>query len=913
MKHLSEVYHIDLDQSHQSLHAPQSLCEPLDANPACKTVRFRYQCPNCKLWITRNDTQPGRPEAELFHHIDRVHGREHRPKHPNGQWTQRISVLTGKTSRYHIFVLDSWSSETAEVPLPEITIHLSEAPQTSTWFNKLKWPSYRQTHLKIDFETLQLYVDLPSAAHVTFSPITQLNKKMLNYLEIALVRIRPLLTKYIQDTQEQISAIHGSFMMVMKPRDEDYLGKFRILCEHNILAYREALLRTVSLLLRLAIHSDPIFHSFLPQESYLFQSMPPSQQVAARCLLDSAISLVAAYPQIQSQTADDSLWIPLSDSKEIVATPVKENAVDKNRGEKDDEKKEEEVDEEDLDIEDAEQENADNDSMEETEDDETENVPLEIQALIAQGKLFCNFVFVSYILQVKKTLMSLEQQAPQAQNLLILLQAELYWVTQTGKPQLGWTTPFQRNTAIWYAVAKEAKQERRFGGLKVSINFHELRMVNVITGAIHSIDLRIWAHAATQTIYDFQIAVEQLLPDGICIASFPLGSLVDDLSSPFGPHLQPGNQNWLDLWTENCMAALLSPNEAHYHIFQPLGISQSAIYSWLKHEQELVLSLLAKVLALTSGIGLDDHHLGLLKFSSSSQRNLWLLRNGLFVFNNPTPKFKLTDMIPQLFALPREVTLHLAVYLFGLRPIGIQLLSYSGQTLPNYSTHIWAHITPHPQKQQLWVWSGSQIAKHIKTVTFYSIGTSLNLRLIRHILTRACETKFEALNNAIPHSIVDQQAQHTRLVSITHYGWIADFPALYGLRLHQPMGHLALSEIWHAILHLGPINESWKDSIELAPLWAARAAYDQAFAYMTLETMNYDVEQFQEQTKYILFTSSKQDQLIPLLQPISLKLNPPECHYITTDSVVEAGVIAANNQENRNSISIRSSTTHHFE
>lgn len=403
------------------------------------------------------------------------------------------------------------------------------------------------------------------------------------------------------------------------------------------------------------------------------------------------------------------------------------------------------------------------------------------------------------------------------------------FIVQGGDSDLEYISPFQRNTNIWKHAAFGAKQECLESRLKVSIEHHKINICQSDdpTSMPTFIDLRDWSTAAQKSIVDFQTSVNGLLPDSCSAAEFPAEKLSDDLSSPDSPHLQASNKGWLTSWTASVQKALFQPEEARHGLFFSFGISSKAVYEWIKIEQDRVLPSLANILSLTCGIGLEDHKYGHLRFHSSGGacRNVWILQNGLIVFNDPKKQLGRHDSGPQLFAFPIDLTKYLALYLYVIRPIGMELLRRTGQQLPQYASHIWAHVTNNSKSA---LWSGAQVAKHIKIATNDNFGVVLSPTLIRRILNKLFQRHIPTLFAINKQSIVDQQAQHQTLTSLRHYGWVSHFPPIKNLRLHQPIRHLAICEIWHALLHLGPINEGWWVSLRGCPLMRHRKCYDEA-------------------------------------------------------------------------------------
>jgi hypothetical protein len=348
-----------------------------------------------------------------------------------------------------------------------------------------------------------------------------------------------------------------------------------------------------------------------------------------------------------------------------------------------------------------------------------------------------------------------------------------------------------------------------------------------------TISLQCWAKAAQKSIVEFQDSVERLLPDSICTSTFPLERMSDNLLSSDAPHKQAANANSLGAWTATVRVALFNPGESRHGIFSSQGISSISARRWFNMEQISVLPSLAKVLALACGIGLQEFKYGQICFNpeAHSERNVWVLKNGLIVINDPVKSLgRRNSKSTHLFAFPREVTKHLALYLYVIRPIAIELLAYLGQDVPYYSSNIWAHIQqPRPREgKNPWIWSGRRVSALIQAETNKRLRVVLTPILIQCIVSKLFSQHLPVLFSAQKQSPVDQQAQYMSYTSLSHYGWVSHFPPIKNLRFHQPIQHLTFSEIWHALLHLGPVNSSWRKIVAESPLTATLNRMDVA-------------------------------------------------------------------------------------
>ena len=336
------------------------------------------------------------------------------------------------------------------------------------------------------------------------------------------------------------------------------------------------------------------------------------------------------------------------------------------------------------------------------------------------------------------------------------------------------------------------------------------------------ISIRDWSAASVSAMAEFQNSVEHLLPDGIDILTFPLGKISDDLLSSAPIHKQPNNSAALQSWGSAVRAAFNDPCESRHHLISDQRVTAAAVDQWLAFEQTNVLTSLAKVFALCCGVGILEFKYGHIYFDPppGCNRNVWLLKNGLFAFNDPTKPYGRSDAMTRFFAIPREMTRHLAVFLYVLRPFGIHLLELQQRHVPYYQSNIWALVQRSCQLngQNNWLWSGRRISIQLQVITNKFLGVTLTPTLIRQIVFRLNSQYLPLLSNEHQYSPVDRQAQHSEHTSLCHYGWVSHFPPIEHLRLNQPARQLAISEIWHAVLHLGPTNSGWSRCVAESPL-----------------------------------------------------------------------------------------------
>jgi hypothetical protein len=203
--HIRDWLSSDALQSPETTILPETLSTPLTLSP--KTIRYRFLCPKCSQWITRNDSYRGCPETEFYSHMKKIHAVSKRPKTVEGSWCQVIHIYTYKKGRPkdHLFRLPNYTPD--DLPItPSFATKTYDASQNSTWFRELKWPQHRASILaEIPLEKVRCLLLPPSKQLV----LAQLNERD-QYIEKGLLHVRAKLTAYLRNGQDFISSLHGA-------------------------------------------------------------------------------------------------------------------------------------------------------------------------------------------------------------------------------------------------------------------------------------------------------------------------------------------------------------------------------------------------------------------------------------------------------------------------------------------------------------------------------------------------------------------------------------------------------------------------------------------------------------------------------------------------------------------------------
>ena len=202
--------------SAEKLALPTALSTPLDVFSS-ETIRYRYMCPEtgCAKWIARTDTYGNGPKAEFHHHLSVQHQRKCWPTNVRGSWVQAIPVHSGIQSQgvtKHLFHLDSYQSP-HDVVHPSFSTKTVSAAPNATWFEELQWCTFRKKIQHIPFHEIQALVAPPSKQLVEGQ--LRASKRRL---ESGLLVVRKHITAYIDNCQQFVSSIDGSYRVVLRPR-----------------------------------------------------------------------------------------------------------------------------------------------------------------------------------------------------------------------------------------------------------------------------------------------------------------------------------------------------------------------------------------------------------------------------------------------------------------------------------------------------------------------------------------------------------------------------------------------------------------------------------------------------------------------------------------------------------------------
>lgn len=413
---------------------------------------------------------------------------------------------------------------------------------------------------------------------------------------------------------------------------------------------------------------------------------------------------------------------------------------------------------------------------------------------------------------------------------LRFLMQEQIWIT-TGTPVASdvnaMNSPFYRMRRLWHSLSFAARGE--LGTTQMSIS-PDGQIFHVSRGLSPPLDVSLfkWAKAAKKSIEVFQESVQKLVPDDMLVNEFAFENIRDD-NSPRSVHEQKLNRTWLYPMQQNLQRELFHRRGQKNPI--PLHSSNTTVSNWLSLDQQ-AQSALAACFALTCGICIRGWQFIQLCFGNAEDkdRNLWVLSNGLIIIANPISKQRHRACAPTLFAFPRTLSKFLAYYLFVIRPAVSDFLQGDGLDVSIYRSRIWAYaiVPPLRKKSPSLLWTGCDISKAIKFHTSNLLGVSITPIMLRQVAQGVFRDKLPGLFENCFRSTSTNVATGSSLLK--NYERACRFPELPNIPPDRPVLLLSVSEIWHAMLDVGPLNKAWAPMVAGSHFFQARFSDELAFA-----------------------------------------------------------------------------------
>jgi hypothetical protein len=173
--HVAEIFPVLTNQTGDDIVFPERMLAPLfmdSPETQNRSLIFAYSCPHltvdgahCGEWIARNNSYRGGPEAELWKHITRVHGKIKRQKSYLGQWTQNTRVHPNTRKRL-LLPLDWQPPVSKGQPTPLFPPSVCVALPNASWMSELKWDQYRRSLGRFNVSALHALIVTPSQQSV---------------------------------------------------------------------------------------------------------------------------------------------------------------------------------------------------------------------------------------------------------------------------------------------------------------------------------------------------------------------------------------------------------------------------------------------------------------------------------------------------------------------------------------------------------------------------------------------------------------------------------------------------------------------------------------------------------------------------------------------------------------------------
>ncbi|KAG2353961.1 hypothetical protein BDR07DRAFT_1495309 [Suillus spraguei] len=389
---------------------------------------------------------------------------------------------------------------------------------------------------------------------------------------------------------------------------------------------------------------------------------------------------------------------------------------------------------------------------------------------------------------------------PGSLSVLNILAGNSHYVQPLLESHPSFATPYNQIKTAWFHTRPTSFKERRNYGFFFTEDGTAISMRDSddISRTILFADLGVLAKTTIANISD---QIVQCLPHGCknLLRQFRgiCGQLVDDPTSPDGIFLQPSNRVLIQPLLDVMLKHLSDPKELSHHIMRsPSVITEAAARKWLAFDKQILGQILVAFL-LTCGIPPLHWQFRTFQFQLDSDtgipRNLYLLGSEL-VIGHPAAR------------QPNQVLQEwLVVYITGL-------LHYVND---DHRTHIFAHTFPTTRLEFPGVWNGSDVNNLLQVYTS-SLPVLLSCGLLRNVISALYNQFFPALSHVGPSddSMVDRQAQHTRMTGNTHYGRSDHVPFAFGMTLEQARKCMASSQALHAFYGLGSLDHPWADRLQ---------------------------------------------------------------------------------------------------
>ncbi|KAI0085363.1 hypothetical protein BDY19DRAFT_909154 [Irpex rosettiformis] len=818
-KHISECCSISMSQSHADeevyadIEIAEPLCIPKDLSKATAPkdsngsrdiqIRQYYHCPlpTCTTWVAFNLAR-GNDMSEVLRHIRRccpkLLSKKDIQSCCTARYIQSVAISTpGKSIISKKLLLPKSWTPTASSTNSHLrkSILLPEPESDAAWVYPLGWDAVR-THLgEFSPTTLRSLIANPSS---TLSSKVRGSKQ---FVEQGLCQVKRHVLRYLQESSQFVAAKPSRLREVLGRGQKTSsgtevrkgLGHFELACSSD---QRRAAEELLDLLLenKGAPQPEALQIAIHTLYQYLFiyslghgKTWTRAELVYHQCGALQIALLCICIQVARLDTLNQSHYTPWLPGEMDMSNINKSNGKDsEGAGDVAD-------DEEDIDDQDDEQ-----------EDGQANNEELDWDLDLQDC---CEGVEVGDIAALVTDTIKGKDSDKNSDHLTTILEFvhvnAAYISAEVGST----ITPFNRLKTLGSNLYRSAQASHNAtvtnSGSVVTIRYPQVLPVQL--------DTRRWSVAIIRSLVNFQDRLHAMLPPDFSLTTFPLQRLTDNHAHA-ALHKQRNNAEWLNPLRSSIREKLYK----HYGIFTASRFNAAAAVSWLEADQA-TLRALAITFSLTAGVPPLQHQFRI-RFDSIQQelRNIWLLPNRLVIWVNSFARPRDNNPTPALFVLPPGITGDFLFYLTIIRPMACEIVRSLSRDDSVYAIELWAHFRFQSAKQMHW--SGREIAVSMESYTEKEIGMSLTPGEVRILVRSMLCHYFPDFITQTTDSIVDKAAQHTSMTSLANYGRIASLPPLPHFRFDQPLRFIALSQIWHAIMGIGPVNEAWRLQLQASGL-----------------------------------------------------------------------------------------------
>jgi hypothetical protein len=321
-----------------------------------------------------------------------------------------------------------------------------------------------------------------------------------------------------------------------------------------------------------------------------------------------------------------------------------------------------------------------------------------------------------------------------------------------------------------------------------------------------------WGANVEVVFQQFVASIDDLLPTGMFCDDFNLAAV---LSDNFHKHtsvfLQSHNQEVIEPIISKIITRLLSPGESKHRMVSEVShrINQSSVDLWFSKEAiSSRLCLTSK--AISCGISLRAFQYKRLLYHSTEAeeiRNVFFDEESVIV-GRPVAKQLDTNRNTSFWALAPKMTNAFLFFSGIVKLVGQRILKAADITVPFYDTELFVHYTPRARKEEPCRFNGTDSDAAIKEFTQKTFGFDLNSRLLRQMAKAVFRSQLPQLFGAAFH-----YPSNATILTSKPSPFDNLLPS-FNVSKSQASHEITISQIWHAIHGLGPVDHEWKDILQ---------------------------------------------------------------------------------------------------